>query len=240
MKFIYPTAKRRRLACMNRAIINQWFDLLTLKNPGRREEIQIEGLRESTSYIHEIIADEARLVGYNNVILGGLSEGCAAALYASLTFTLTNPPQNNTNTALGALIGMSGWLPFQHRIVESLESRVMYSQTDNVFDHHNEPNLDARRSRELQAFSYLRQNIDLPPLDSAPVSALMTPVFLRHGTADEKVDVSLGERATATLQDLGLHVSWVPHQGFHHWHKVPEEIDDIVKFLGEKMGLVAV
>jgi predicted esterase len=73
MKFIFPAASLRRAQAFNRSTINQWFDNWSLDDISLREELQYEGLRESTQFLPEIIDDEARLVGCRNVFIGGLS-----------------------------------------------------------------------------------------------------------------------------------------------------------------------
>ncbi|KAL1965781.1 hypothetical protein VTN77DRAFT_5102 [Rasamsonia byssochlamydoides] len=74
----------------------------------------------------------------------------------------------------------------------------------------------------FSSYSYLRQ----------------TPVFLGHGSADPKVSVRLGERMASLLSDkLHMDVTWRAYAGFGHWYKDPDEIDDIVLFLRDKLGL---
>lgn len=77
---------------------------------------------------------------------------------------------------------------------------------------------------------------DLP---SIPTDARLfeTPVFLGHGTAEEKVNVKLGKPARDTLLMLGFSVEWFPYEGFVHWWKTPDEIDDVVSFLYRKIGV---
>jgi predicted esterase len=63
---------------------------------------------------------------------------------------------------------------------------------------------------------------------------LDTPVFLGHGVDDGTVDVELGRQARTVLEGLGMEVEWKEYKGAElegHWIKVPEEMDDIVRFL---------
>lgn len=108
MKFIFPTAKRRRMAAQNRCIIHQWFDIVSLKDTSRREDVQVEGLRESTASIHRIIKKEMQYVPGSSIILGGLSQGCATALYPLLTFEVSQSENSETRTPIGAMVGISG------------------------------------------------------------------------------------------------------------------------------------
>ncbi|KAF3185838.1 hypothetical protein TWF788_003888 [Orbilia oligospora] len=112
MKFIFPTGKKRRSTILKRIPINQWFDNYSLEDPSMREHLQVDGLRETTEVIHQIIRDEVSSgISPSNIILGGLSQGCAASIYALLTF----------DEKLGAYIGMSGWFPFVKYVNESLQ-----------------------------------------------------------------------------------------------------------------------
>jgi predicted esterase len=79
-KFIFPTAKKRRSTTHNRAMINQWFDIVSLDDPSYKKELQFSGLAESAQYIQDIVYTEMIAVGANRIILGGLSQGCAMAL----------------------------------------------------------------------------------------------------------------------------------------------------------------
>ena len=108
MKFIFPTAKRRRMARSNRCPINQWFDIVSLDDTCFRNDLQIEGLRESSTFIHEIIQGEMESIPCGNIIIGGLSQGCATALYALLTFEPPLPCNMEKPSSLGAMVGMSG------------------------------------------------------------------------------------------------------------------------------------
>lgn len=105
-KFVFPTASMRRAACYNRSLIHQWFDHGSLQTPSLREELQIPGLRETSRFLHGLLRKEIALVGAGNVVLGGLSQGCAAALIAMLLWD---------GDPFAAVFGMCGYLPFgQH------------------------------------------------------------------------------------------------------------------------------
>lgn len=103
-------------------------------------------------------------------------------------------------------------------------------------------------SRTISAINHLRDILDLPPLlnaggedkitTPADVSHLRTPVFLGHGAADPKVSVRLGEEMVRLLAGpLDMDVTWKRYEGFGHWYKVPDEIDDLVDFLHTKVGV---
>lgn len=70
----------------------------------------IDGLRETTAYLHTLIREEIALLraaggGSRDIVLGGLSQGCAASLVAAALWDGEEWP-------LGAVVGMCGWLPF--------------------------------------------------------------------------------------------------------------------------------
>jgi hypothetical protein len=73
MKFVLLTAKKRRATVYNRAVINRCIDNYSMENPSEREELQLDGLRESGAFVRRIILEEAKAVTLENVILGGLS-----------------------------------------------------------------------------------------------------------------------------------------------------------------------
>lgn len=119
VKFIFPTARKRRSTILKRTPINQWFDNYSLEDPGQRTELQIEGLCETAEFIHGLITEEAQILGeggYGKVILWGLSQGCAAGI---LTL-LGGYDDSDEEKALGAFIGLSGWLPFEQQLRDIL------------------------------------------------------------------------------------------------------------------------
>ena len=87
----------------------------------KREEMQSKGLKETSTYIHCLIEEATAKVGAKNVILGGLSQGCAAALITMLTWT---------GEPIGAVFGMCGWLPF----ARSLEEIAIQKRDEDIED----------------------------------------------------------------------------------------------------------
>lgn len=113
-RFVFPTAARRRATIYKRAYTHQWFDNWKLDPPATyREDLQIDGLRETVAYLHEVLREEINLVpgGARNIVFGGLSQGCAAALVSFLLWE---------GDKLGAAVGMCGWLPFADRMLEQV------------------------------------------------------------------------------------------------------------------------
>lgn len=87
--------------------MSQLFDMWSVENPSERREGQGEGLKESILEIIEVVRSEAAMVGgVERVILGGISKGCATAIYALLCGGIR----------IGGFIGISSWLPFEEDI----------------------------------------------------------------------------------------------------------------------------
>ncbi|KAJ5613838.1 hypothetical protein N7528_007492 [Penicillium herquei] len=119
VKFVFPTASKRRSTMLKRVPINQWFDIYSLDDPGQRAELQINGLCETTAFLRALITKEASLLGeggYGKVVLWGLSQGCAAGIFA----VLGGWPDATESKSVGAFVGMSGWLPFEQELKEIL------------------------------------------------------------------------------------------------------------------------
>jgi pimeloyl-ACP methyl ester carboxylesterase len=106
------------------------------------------------------------------------------------------------------------------------------------------------KSPEALALNLVRDILDLPALslpDTLPENEfpseptadhLHLPVFLGHGAEDPKVSVRLGEKMVSFLSwDLLIDVTWKVYEDFGHWYKVPDEINDIVRFLKRKTSV---
>lgn len=91
VKFIFPTAKKRRSTIFKRFPINQWFDKFSLDDPSQRQHLQYDGIQETTDFITRLVRQEAASVGLGRVFVGGLSQGCAAALHVLLNFEGQGP-----------------------------------------------------------------------------------------------------------------------------------------------------
>ncbi|KAI3343430.1 phospholipase/carboxylesterase [Ustulina deusta] len=229
-RFIFPTAKRRRSSAFGRKKLTQWFDIARLPDPSYRKQTQLQGLAESAAEIRELLRQEIEVAGVppTNIILGGLSQGCAMSL--SILLSLEYP--------LGGYFGMSGYLPFQQDIEDAINREDTPDNEDNPFavsDEDSEPEGPA-----LRAFSFER---DLLCIDTAQdtttyekETASSTPIFLGHGDADQKKPYELGESAARTMRAAGYNVEWKLYPGLGHWYRIPDEIDDIVEFICNRVG----
>ena len=57
--------------------MDEWFDIYSLTDPSKREDLQVEGLHDSVDFLRKVLIDEAGIVSPDRVILLGLSQGCA-------------------------------------------------------------------------------------------------------------------------------------------------------------------
>lgn len=135
VKFVFPTARKRRSTVLKKFPINQWFDNYSLDDPNERTHLQVDGLMETAEFLRGLISQEARVFenqtsgesGYRRVILGGLSQGCAAGI-----FTLLGGLGETGNEKAGAFFGMSGWLPFERQLGDILGSDLNRSETGEL------------------------------------------------------------------------------------------------------------
>lgn len=242
VKFIFPTAKPRRAKWYNRSLINQWFDNVPIDEQDKRqmsreeEEWQLEGLRESEEFVRGILEDERRLVVAQNVVLGGLSQGCAMGLWVLLSWEGCGGGGEGKGRP-GGFVGMSGWLPFAGDIEGIVEpSRIGEDPGNSGLE--DDPFASSEGSNAVQVCNYIRDHLDLKSIDdSVEPLYLDTPVFLGHGISDEKVKVSKGRRAAHILRSMAMkEVNWKEYDE-GHWYKVPDELDDIVQFLGRCLSM---
>ncbi|KAI1171375.1 phospholipase/carboxylesterase [Nemania sp. FL0916] len=232
-RFIFPTAKRRRSSAFGRKKLTQWFDITRLPDPEYRKEVQLQGLAESAVEIREFLRREIEVAGIPpaNIVLGGLSQGFAMSL--SVLLTLEYP--------LGCYFGISGYLPYQKDIEEAIRGED--ASDDNMDDDNPfaEPGDDSPpKDPAVRAFEFERDLIciDAPqnPVEDRSQTAAATPIFLGHGDLDEKVPYQLGEAAARTMRAAGYNVEWKLYPGLGHWYRIPDEIDDIVEFIGKHVG----
>lgn len=241
-RFVFPTAARRRATVYRRAHTNQWFDSWKLDPPAtEREGLQSRGLRETTAYLHDLIREEIAIVpgGASNIVLGFLSQGCAASLIALLLWE---------GEPLRAVVGMCGWLPFCTRLLEQMDlddgtgldtSTLEASSEDDAFDpfERDDDSESAPGDPGQRALYWLREEAQVPSTSSSSpnIVARKVPVFLDHGTEDDRVSVILGRNASRSLRGMGVDVVWEEYEGLGHWYSDPM-LRDLVHFLDTHMG----
>lgn len=220
-RWIFPSAPSRWSTVFQEEL-PLWFEAASPLDSTLREDIQMEGIRESVADITRIIDEEvSRLEGHSqNLVLCGISQGAAVGLWALLY-------QGRPARKLGGFVGASCWLPF------SSEVKMYWGPNSN--------------NMQPVAFTFENsgaQRVVDPVLEAVKISLqgpaaenplLSTPILLGHGTDDAYVDVSLGRKARDVLRGIGFtNVTWKEYIGAQqagHWFKEPEQLDDIAEFL---------
>lgn len=185
-----------------------------------------DGLRESSTFIHGLLTKAIQEVGAENVALGGLSQGCAATLISILLWT---------GEPLGTVFGMCGWLPFRHHMVDIADPPTSSQDDENPFA--PEKHIDEDVDLPAEAVAWLREELDFPIARSSSPSTFLPfqliPIFLAHGTGDEKVSIELGRQARDCLGVLGAKVEWREYEDLGHWYSKPM-LGDLVEFLTDE------
>ena len=178
-----------------------------------------DGLRESSQFIHRLLTEAIQEVGAENVTLGGLSQGCAGTLISILLWT---------GEPLGAVFGMCGWLPLRHHMVDIVDPQTSTEDDENPFA--REEHIDGKFNLPAEATAWLREQLDFPTAPSPSPSTFLPlqriPIFLAHGTEDEKVSIELGRQARDCLGVLGAKVEWMEYEGLGHWYSIKIECTD--------------
>lgn len=80
-----------------------------------------------------------------------------------------------------------------------------------------------------QAVDFLREELKFPNL-KASLSFQRTPIFLGHGTEDEKVPLGLGREAASCLRSLSGIVYFIEYEGLGHWYS-GDMLRDLARFI---------
>lgn len=214
VKWVFPASQMRNSARFGEEM-SQWFDIWSVEEPTEKEEIQLDGLRDSTKEILSIVHNEASLVPPSRIILGGISQGCATAIHALLRGKIR----------LGGFMGFCSWLPLPDKVAHLSKT---FTRSDRL------RHIDYILSEEAQ-----KSASSLKHLAGDHGSALDTPIFLSHSEDDEVVPIKQGIELSNNLRDLGLQVTWKCYKTGGHWINEPEGVDDIVGFLVGKATLTS-
>ncbi|KAI0100299.1 acyl-protein thioesterase [Nemania sp. FL0031] len=239
-RFVFPTAQLRRVSAFRRRH-KAWFDIAGLHDPSLRKDLQRQGLDESAAEIRKLLQDEAADVGPENIIIGGIGQGCAMALSVLLSLEYR----------IGGFIGTRGYLPYQKEIEEAIKGSEAGSEAPSdggeeaiVFNLSDDEQMKST-DPAIRVLKFERKLLGLGSLPKATVeqTAVETPVFLAHGEAgeshgqaEEKKAYVLGETATKTLREAGYNVDWELYSSPGCWYRVPGEIDDIINFIRNRVG----
>jgi len=245
-KLIFLTASRNRATIYKRSYTHQWFDHWHMEEPNRRQDLMRDGLHKSCEYVHGILKREIEEVGKENVALWGLSQGCCTSLTALLTWD---------GESFAAMVGMCGYLPFANHIEEIVKGKSSRTgdygfgedgeddEDEDPFAHSGDEDDDndffeedssVKKDLPTQAVTFLREEIDMK--DKEGMAFLEIPVFLGHGTEDEKVPIEIGREANRCLDLGGADVEMVKYEGLGHWYS-EEMLGDIFDFLRRNLGI---
>ena len=226
VRFVFPTASRRRAARFQGTPIHQWFDIWSLERPEERRELQTDGLRATGAMVRAWVRDAVAAVGPGNVVLGGLSQGCAAALAAAL-----GAAGPGGMAGVAGVVGMCGWLPYRAHMEDATgaEGQAVGGE-DDPFDRGGTEQVGlGPREPASVAVRWLREELGVEDA-GGEMEFRRVPFWLAHGTEDEKVDVQLGREAAGFLEAAGADVTWHEYQGLDHWYS-GEMLRDLVEFL---------
>ncbi len=237
MKWVFPSASLRRSNLFKGIKLFSWFDMFSIQDPSYREDMQTEGLIQSSQNLRYLIFEEVQTLkgamgggegAEKRVVLGGLSQGCAISLTTLLSL----------DVSLGGWVGMSGFMPMRGIFEDVLnadaqddDNRTALQYDAEQQDSGAEASIDTQSiDPAVQALNAFRQDVlSLPLLDSrSGASVLKTSAFYAHGDDDERVPCKLGDELVKTLKGLHVSVRHQIYQGLGHWIQAPEEIYDMI------------
>ena len=216
-KFVFPTSLHLRAKVLRGFPINEWFDYWPFPEHGKDHEPEVEGLVASVEFLHGLIHNAIAQVGAQNVVVGGLSQGCATSLMAMILWD---------GPAISSWFGMCGWLPFRKPMaLVTLDSKD--ADGEIVSDRGPVDVQKTDSSRRPNSIKWLRSEMKMAQSRTTPCTG---PVFLGHGTVDANVPFVEGKEAGLFLRKLGYVVSWREYDGLGHWYS-GQMLKDIIEFV---------
>jgi predicted esterase len=195
--------------------------------PEYKEHVQLQGLRESAEYVHVLLEEAVAEVGAENVVLMGLSQGCAVGLVSLLLWK---------GVKLGGFVGMCGWLPLRKSMGDVLETVGEVGDADDVFEVEGDKE---EKTKLEQVVDWLRAEIDFTTLDETMSAEMFasreTSIFLGHGTEDRKVPCELRMLAVEFLRNVDMEVTYQEYTELGHWYS-GDMLRDIVVCLNGLKG----
>jgi predicted esterase len=115
-RWVFPQAPLRPVANATSGLprcVYQWFDVWTPRDFAEREEVQLEGLRETVPFVRELIRLEAEQLGgrWDRVVLAGISMGGATSVHTLINLEV--PAEGGGR--LAAFMGFCARCPFAGR-----------------------------------------------------------------------------------------------------------------------------
>lgn len=199
----------------------------------------VEGLNRSCGFVHGILREEIETVGRENVVLWGLSQGCATALMGLLAWD---------GEVFAGVVGMCGWLPYANDIIRIAGGEKGGEEDDDLFGFSGDEDEDpfarsddedgregsAKGDLPSQAVAFLRESIEMENKKGMVFQKIH--VFLGHGTEDDRVVIELGREAKNALELIGMDVQMKEYESLGHWYS-EDMLRDIFRFIKEKLRI---
>lgn len=215
-RWVFPQSKWRWNTVFHELLPGEWFEAWSLTDPTTRQDLQVEGIRESVEHVLKIMDEEIERLGGDarRLVLGGISQGAAIAMWTLLS-------QRDLKKMPVAVFLSHTWLPFAADIKECFVKHELPQRDESKKPEEDEPR-DAVLSM-LAPFNYNPQAHGDKP-----------PIFMGHDINDPFVDIELGRQAADVLSAGGYKVEWKEYAEHEtedqHWFAY-DEMDDLYKFL---------
>lgn len=147
----------------------------------------------------------------------GLSQGYAAGLISTLL---------GEGEAFGASVGMCGYLPFRRKMHDYVEDTSCEEtdplagsgdESEDVFERDEHDTTRSGSNLEM-AVAWLREELQAEnwSADAQLYSVQSIPIFMGHGTEDEKVLCDFGRLAAEFLRSVDINVEWKKYEDLGH------------------------
>lgn len=225
-KFVFPTGAPRRTTVFGGKETNAWFDITDFGDRTKGEMDMIEGMRESSLYLADLVREEIELLdvegekgdkGDRDVIIAGFSQGSAMGLILLLGGELQ---RQGLLSRLGAFVGLSGWLPFRRQIEE-----VMSTESVGLSDGSDSGAMKHAITTYLRGLLGLAD--DTCNAHSEPQGL---PLFFGHGELDMKVKFDWALQLRGIVEQLEMDIIFKSYGGLEHWWN-EQEMTDVAEFL---------
>lgn len=240
-RFLFPTAAPLPSARFKSWKLNQWFDFWSLFHVEEQPALQNPGLRENAEVVEALIEEEAEVVGIENVILGGISNGAAQAMITVLLMMASGKLHHGHQ--LGGLFGLCGWLPYAGDLEKQATGGLHDERTlDGAQQDGSQVTGQASSAEDLMNLNKalrwisatVRDSDQSPELINDDPKAQMTlPVFLGHGSEDGTVPKERFEDASRSLKAMDFDAQAVLYDGLEHWYS-DDMISDLARWIKDR------
>ncbi|KAF5121145.1 Acyl-protein thioesterase 1 [Metarhizium anisopliae] len=223
LRWVFPSSQKLWSTAFQE-LIPAWFEAHSLTDITARQDLQIGGINDSVKYLQGLLENEiARLGGQaGNLFLGGISQGGAIGLWTLLC--------QGPACSIGAFLGASTWLPFASNLERIISLRGNMEE--------ERPKATAEGDGFDAFVSSMMISLQQEVLPHSLCQG-KPKIFLGHGVDDAYVDVTLGRQARDALSRAGFVVEWKEYSGAEeegHWFQVPDEMDDMYRFIMDIMS----